>query len=451
VLFGLELKPSDKIIETTALDMTGDFVGQTVTKVNGLLQEAKGGVLFIDEAYNFDGHFGKEALDTIVAAMTSDEYKDVQIVIAGYPAEIDDMFRTNAGLKSRFTHFFEFPDWTPEDCASFFSKCTQDQKFESLENNVLDAVAKGCVDLIRLEGWANGRDVKRLYDESKSNRAERIHDHPEDARTLLLDDVEPAIATMIQARQPKSRNGRIDEAALSKSALPPAEMMRSPTASNLPPLSQRQETHSEVGTKVNLETHAEVGTKVNLDQGITEEVSEETGCSQESLQVEETETSSEHVNSNDGRDDGVPDEVWDELQACKAREEERQKELARIQEDMENALREEEEAKRRHEAELERIQKEVEREEQERARQEEEEREAQRRYEEEMRRKKIEEQLRKLDEELRRQEEIKSRLRVIGPCPQGFNWHKTGSGWRCGGGTHFVSEAELHSRYGMDA
>ena len=55
-------------------------------------------------------------------------------------------------------------------------------------------------------------------------------------------------------------------------------------------------------------------------------------------------------------------------------------------------------------------------------------------------------------EERRRQEErmkqaIREKLRQISPCPAGFNWHKVGSGWRCGGGSHFVSDAELNKRF----
>ena len=66
-----------------------------------------------------------EACDTLVAAMTSEEYKNVVIIIAGYPAEIDDMLNKNAGLRSRFTNFFEFPDWQPEDYNFCKSKRTR--------------------------------------------------------------------------------------------------------------------------------------------------------------------------------------------------------------------------------------------------------------------------------------------------------------------------------------
>ena len=204
VLFGLGLKPSNKIVEKSALDMTADYVGQTKTKVTEALKEAKGGVLFIDEAYNLGrGSFGKEACDTIVQAMTSDEFADVLIVIAGYPSEINDMLNSNSGLKSRFTHFFEFPNWEPADCVSFFEMCATNEQF-TVEKGVLEKVEYGCSVIRALDGWGNGRDVKKLWEEAKSQRAERVYayDGPETPKRIMLNDVKAGVESVIQARIP---------------------------------------------------------------------------------------------------------------------------------------------------------------------------------------------------------------------------------------------------------
>ena len=173
VLFGLGLKPSNKIVEKSALDLTAEHVGHTKKKVNEALKEAKGGILFIDEAYNLgEGVYGKEACDTIVAAMTSPDFQDVSIVIAGYQDEINEMLNTNSGLKSRFTHFFDFPDWEAEDCVKFFSMLAEKEHF-SLGDGVMDEIDRGCSVLSKLDGWGNGRDVTKLWKESKGQRAHR--------------------------------------------------------------------------------------------------------------------------------------------------------------------------------------------------------------------------------------------------------------------------------------
>ena len=79
----------------------GEYVGQTKTKVTEKLDAAKGGVLFIDEAYELGkGIYGEEAMTTILAAMTDPEYKLV-IIIAGYPNDMEEMLARNVGLKSR--------------------------------------------------------------------------------------------------------------------------------------------------------------------------------------------------------------------------------------------------------------------------------------------------------------------------------------------------------------
>jgi SpoVK/Ycf46/Vps4 family AAA+-type ATPase len=204
VLFGLGLKPSNKIVEKSALDLTANYEGQTTTKVTEALKEAKGGVLFIDEAYNLgQGSFGKEACDTIVQAMTSDEFADVLIVIAGYPSEINDMLNTNIGLKSRFTEFFEFPNWEPEDCVAFFEMCATNEQF-TVEEGVLEKVEYGCSVVRALDGWGNGRDVKKLWEEAKSQRAQRVYSFevPEIPKRILLKDVKAGVESLIQARIP---------------------------------------------------------------------------------------------------------------------------------------------------------------------------------------------------------------------------------------------------------
>jgi SpoVK/Ycf46/Vps4 family AAA+-type ATPase len=206
VLFGLGLKPSNKIVEKSALDLTADHVGQTTTKVTAALKEAKGGVLFIDEAYNLgEGPFGKEACDTIVQAMTSEEFQDVLIVIAGYPKEINDMLNSNSGLKSRFTQFFEFPDWEAKDCVAFFEMRASKEQF-AIGEGVLEKVKQGCSVVGKLDGWGNGRDVTRLWEEAKSHRAERVYDYvsPEIEKTIMLEDLKEAVDSMIQARIPGS-------------------------------------------------------------------------------------------------------------------------------------------------------------------------------------------------------------------------------------------------------
>jgi hypothetical protein len=414
--------PSNKIVEKSALDLTADYVGQTTTKVTEALKEAKGGVLFIDEAYNLGiGHFGKEACDTIVAAMTSEEYRNVVIVIAGYPQEMDDMLRSNSGLKSRFTHFFEFPDWEPKDCRSFF-KMLSDKKNFDLEDGILDAVEKGCSKLVKLDGWGNGRDVTKLWEEVKSNRDVRVFETGGMEKRLGVQDAEGAIQSMLKAREPKSKLGVVRTR--TDPYDPPPQF-----ALDQPPVAQPPK----------------VKTKMEMS-----ERSEEKEAAEDDKMSLADDPPTTNEQEEDGRDEGVPDEIWDELQKSKQQEKERLEELLRLKEQMEQLQAAEEEAQRRHEEELELIRVEAEREERERKIREAEEKERRRREAVKAKRKRIEDELRRREEEQRKMEAISRQLQQISPCPMGFAWSRQGHGWRCHGGSHYVSDATLRSRFGAD-
>lgn len=102
------------------VDLVGEYIGQTAPKTREVLDRARGGVLFIDEAYslartNDDGKdFGREVIEMLVKEMSS-ETGDLAVVVAGYPAEMTRFLDSNAGLKSRFKQHYEFRDFIPQE------------------------------------------------------------------------------------------------------------------------------------------------------------------------------------------------------------------------------------------------------------------------------------------------------------------------------------------------
>ncbi len=206
VLYDLGLVSVNRLVETSGLKLTGEFIGQTKTKVEQQLIQARGGVLFIDEAYELGkGHFSDEACTSIVAAMTDPKYVDTVIIIAGYPAEIDSMLDTNVGLKSRFTQFFEFPDWNAADAVNYFLGKAKLEKFTVPEHAVSCSLEMGLLQLVALPGWGNGRDVERLWRDVLALRAKRVITAPENPRTIALCDVEPAVEEMLRNRLGKGK------------------------------------------------------------------------------------------------------------------------------------------------------------------------------------------------------------------------------------------------------
>lgn len=190
VLNRLKLLTCNKLVETSGLSMTGQFVGQTKTKVAELLKKAKGGVLFIDEAYELGkGQFGTEACTALVEAMTQEEHRGTVVVIAGYREDIDKMLDTNSGLKSRFTHSLEFPDWDAEDCVSFLKQRAEQQRFQVAEP-AWDALRRAFEALKSCEGWGNARDCGKVWDAVMTKRAKRVVDKGELDKTISKEDAQ---------------------------------------------------------------------------------------------------------------------------------------------------------------------------------------------------------------------------------------------------------------------
>jgi SpoVK/Ycf46/Vps4 family AAA+-type ATPase len=102
------------------VDLVGEYIGQTAPKVKDAIERARGGVLFIDEAYALarsvedTKDFGREVIEILVKEM-SDGPGDLAVIVAGYPKEMSKFLGSNPGLKSRFGHHFEFSDYLPQE------------------------------------------------------------------------------------------------------------------------------------------------------------------------------------------------------------------------------------------------------------------------------------------------------------------------------------------------
>jgi replication-associated recombination protein RarA len=465
ILFGLGLISSSTCKETSGLDLTGDYVGQTVTKVNEILKDAKGGILFIDEAYTLgEGHFGKEACDAIVAGMTSDQFKDVVIIIAGYHDEIHCMLKRNAGLKSRFTHFMEFPDWTVEDCVKFFILQTKKEHFQ-LGEGVTVVLQNGFRELMGLSGWGNGRDVVKVWDSALSLRSDRVVNAPETLKTIGDGDISSAFDSIMKGRSANEQPISGDPW-----ETPPFDspMQADGGSAPKPPigpgrsrmLAREQETEESNKNELDAEDssgQSSVGSLISSEDLAARE--------QETEELEKNELDAEDSSdqssvgslgvAGDGtRDDGVSDYEWQELCDTKERERQRAEYMSRLtlklKLEAEEAAKREEEARKARKLELERLERIKDEKQRLRELQLAQEREDKRRRAEEAERERREKEARKMMEERKKQEKIQKRLRSMGKCPAGFQWFQCGDGWKCGGGSHFVSDAQLRHQFGFD-
>lgn len=206
-----------QLIETDRSGLVAGYVGQTAIKTQKKIQEAMGGVLFIDEAYTLnqkDESFGQEAIDTILKAM-EDHRDEFVVIVAGYTQLMKEFVESNPGLKSRFNKFFEFPDYTVDELQQIFE--LQCKKYEYKLTEEADAAVRE--EIIRLEAakgenFANAREVRNLFEKIITNQAARVAEledpDEETLSTITIDDLTDDFEEEAKARA--AREAEIIEA-----------------------------------------------------------------------------------------------------------------------------------------------------------------------------------------------------------------------------------------------
>lgn len=183
-----------RFVEVGRADLVGQYVGATAINVTEKFKEAKGGVLFIDEAYSLceyhKGSFGDEAITTIVNEMENHR-DDVIVIFAGYPAEMEEFLDRNSGLRSRIAFHIEFEDYTTDELCDITRL-----KVSNMGMTITDAAMeklRGIYEEARKStDFGNGRFVRKLLEEAEMNIAERLMDLDES-------ELKPEMFTTIDA------------------------------------------------------------------------------------------------------------------------------------------------------------------------------------------------------------------------------------------------------------
>ncbi len=195
-LYGaLGLVERGHMVEASRADLVAGYVGQTALKVQEVVRKAIGGVLFIDEAYALsDGDnqdFGGEAVATLVKMM-EDNRSNLAVIVAGYRDEMWTFIRSNPGLRSRFTRYIDFPNYSTAELARIFEAMADTAKVR-LEDGVAARVCLRLDAAISVEDFGNARYVRSLFEQAYANMAARVlADDTIDATeldTMMADDI----------------------------------------------------------------------------------------------------------------------------------------------------------------------------------------------------------------------------------------------------------------------
>ncbi|GAB7348917.1 hypothetical protein MBLNU459_g7605t2 [Dothideomycetes sp. NU459] len=420
VYYDMGFLSTAEVIECSASDLVGEYIGHTGPKTQKCLEKALGKVLFIDEAYRLaEGHFAKEAMDEIVDCLTKPQFaQKLVVILAGYEADINRLMSINPGLTSRFPETVVFKGMDPQACSTLLCQLLRKKKalnaevLESVTSNLKEALLRGFESLSRLDNWGSARDVQTIV-KAVFGKILRSADPSEKTLDISAQTILDEMNKMIAERTQRSQN--LVTAVNRRDSLHLPQAFDKPRENNPINTSTSQELKIEQAKdvdKTSRDEEVDIGTAPLDDPSASK-------CE---------------------RDAGVTDAVWQQLQSDKKAAEDRErayqetlreeKELrkaiddSRVQDESEKQPMQEDDddAKATKEALCEREQL------------------------------RISKQLALIEIERKREEfekkrqeaaAINKKMQLLGVCCMGYRWIKQSSGYRCAGGSHFMSNERL--------
>ncbi|KAH7026129.1 uncharacterized protein B0I36DRAFT_386457 [Microdochium trichocladiopsis] len=395
IFYDLGFLASAKVEECSATDIIGQYIGHTGPKVQQMLDKALGKVLFIDEAYRLaEGHFAKEAIDELVDAVTKDKYhKKLIIVLAGYEADIERLMTVNEGLTSRFPEILNFRGLSSDECITLLTqslaKRRKSLKQKSEANNLaLDELeqptkefrAAMCDLFNQLTSQPGWANARDVLELSNSMFRTALLKNTPGSRTVVVD------AGIIRSELRKLYEKRQPRGNKPRQGRDLASLDREMPLQFARPdtaLAQKLAT-----------THSIMAAPLEEESALEQEDEKQPAPGAEDS------SPNRKMGRRAHRDAGVSDEVWDQLQRDQEAEIEKEQEYQALLAAKQDA-------------------------------------------EDQAERDAIVRRLMKEEERRKREQAMRKRLEVMGVCPVGYAWIKQSHGYRCAGGSHFLSNEQL--------
>ena len=194
---------SGHVVECDRAKMVSPYQGETPKVVDRLCDKAMGGILFVDEAYTLApvsqggdrDNQGAQALGQLMKRMEDDRGKFV-VIAAGYRTEMENLFRINPGVRSRFSYFLNIEDYNPDELYQIMQVFAKSKKYvfapeaEELTRKMITEMYDS-----RDKDFANGRTMRQLFDKITAKQAERLQKEDmstktnEELMTIMQEDI----------------------------------------------------------------------------------------------------------------------------------------------------------------------------------------------------------------------------------------------------------------------
>nr|WP_269328185.1 AAA family ATPase [Kineosporia mesophila] len=179
ILAALGVLAGGQVVEVGRPDLVGEYVGHTAQRTSEAFDKARGGVLFVDEAYALTNQgggsgndFGREAIDTLVKLM-EDHRDEVVVIAAGYADEMESFLNVNPGLASRFSHRVRFADYSADELVTIVCQHAATAGYECTGPTVA-ALRSRFAATARGSSFGNGRFARQVLDEAVTRHAKRL-------------------------------------------------------------------------------------------------------------------------------------------------------------------------------------------------------------------------------------------------------------------------------------
>ena len=192
ILYNLGYIKENKLIECTSKDLIAEYVGQTAIKTAEVINKAKGGVLFIDEAYMLgdkNNSYNDDAVGTLIAEMENNR-DNLVCIFAGYTKEMQSFLNANSGITSRIGYTLEFDDYTTEELIKIFEGMVKKGGFE-LTEDAIHELERIIEENRYKENFGNARFVRNIYEKTIIKHASNTKDKKQKKalRTITKDDI----------------------------------------------------------------------------------------------------------------------------------------------------------------------------------------------------------------------------------------------------------------------
>ncbi|KAJ8127585.1 hypothetical protein O1611_g6051 [Lasiodiplodia mahajangana] len=424
-----------EVVEYSATDFIGQYVGHTGHKTQEKLKDAVGRLVFIDDASRLiNGLYETKAVEELTRFLSQPTYqRNIVVVLAGDKESVDK-FTESPAVSSVFSEEIAFKNIPPEGCLALLSRelgsnglAGKAEFTKTLCSQSYDKVIQLFSCMQSTPSWANARDVKHLARHIRGKFFEcdnlDIEELEANFEAIIVDYMETKVAEH-KARYGESGTGRSSDPRGDQSNINPTlAQWFMETIQNPPPLVA---TSLSPGLRPVYQTGTDI--KVDMSSGAKDNSghlersrAEATQARMDTTQPQVQKQKKASGNAASKREEGVSDAVWDQVQRARATASEEQARLQDLEGQLENARAALANGSATDE---ERLGKEY---------------------------MAIHTAYEKARNALQGREKIQKALKNLGRCKYGYSWAPVGGGYRCEGGSHFVSDAEIHRLVGSEA